>query len=48
MKRLICRLLGHRWSLLPYEDATKGWWIERHKCLRCGAHKRQLVAGQEG
>lgn len=48
MKRLICRLLGHRWSLLPYEDGPKGWSYERHECLRCGAYRRELVAGKLG
>lgn len=46
IKRIICYVRGHCWNLLPYEDASKGWSFERHKCLRCGAYKRELVAGR--
>jgi hypothetical protein len=48
-KRLACWMFGHEWILMPYEDGPQSpWSYENHKCARCGARLRQLVASQIG
>lgn len=49
MRKLICRIFGHRWWFDFAKPAPKeGWWFEWHECSRCGARTRQMVASERG
>jgi hypothetical protein len=46
--RLLCKIFGHRWLFDRNEPRTDGWWWEFHKCSRCKANGRQIVASPRG
>ena len=42
MRKLLCKLFGHKWGYFPVNIATKGGWIVSiARCTRCGESSTQ-------
>lgn len=49
----LCKIFGHkpvfdRNEIGPVSADYTQWWLEFSKCSRCGAVRRELVAGPRG